>query len=67
MKIVNVFAAAACVCAAESAFAVIAARATRTVGAGCVEESGTNVPYSITYCKNIKLVVPLVPLVILTY
>ena len=52
MKIVNVFAAAACVCAAESAFAVIAARATRAVGAGCVEESGTNAPYSITYCKN---------------
>lgn len=52
MKIVNVFAAAACVCAAESAFAVIAARATRTEGAGCVEASGMNAPYSITYCKN---------------
>ena len=52
MKIVNVFAAAAFVCIAESAFAVIAARATRTESAGCVEASGTNAPYSITYCKN---------------
>ena len=51
-QIVNAFAAAAFVCAAESAFAVVAARATRTVGAGCVEESGTNAPYSITYCRN---------------
>ena len=52
MKIVNVFAAAACVCAAESAFAVIAARATRTEGAGCMEMSGTNAAYSIYYSKN---------------
>ena len=41
-QIANVLVAAAFVCAAESAFAVVAARATRTVGAGCVQESGTN-------------------------
>ena len=49
MKIVNVFAAAAFVCIAESAFAVIAARATRTVGAGVIEAK--NVTLSNTVCE----------------
>ena len=37
----------------EHALAVIVtAKPIRTEGAGCVESGGTNVPYSIMYCKN---------------
>ena len=52
MKIANLFVVAACACAAESVFAVIVARPTRTEGAGYVEESGTNAAYYISYCRN---------------
>ena len=48
-QIVNVLVAAAFVCAAESAFAVVAARATRTVGAGVIEAK--NVTLSNTVCE----------------